>query len=157
MRKLNIIIGSMLLAVFLMNTAAAVAISGLPNGEIIDRGEMVTYTIAITEATDANGHTVEMSGLDAFDVTIDGTPVAAWSWNDTFDGTGITYTVNVTNNAAPNGNYKLRIIVDEDSTEFNEGSITVNLTAIPEFPTIALPIAAILGLAFIFQRRKEEE
>lgn len=28
---------------------------------------------------------------------------------------------------------------------------------IPEFPTIVLPIAAILGLAFIFQRRKEEE
>ncbi|TGC11607.1 hypothetical protein CUN85_01410 [Methanolobus halotolerans] len=27
---------------------------------------------------------------------------------------------------------------------------------IPEFPTVALPIAAILGLAFIFQRRKEE-
>ncbi|WP_242492487.1 PEF-CTERM sorting domain-containing protein [Methanolobus psychrotolerans] len=26
---------------------------------------------------------------------------------------------------------------------------------IPEFPTIALPIAAILGLAFFFQRRKE--
>jgi hypothetical protein len=28
-------------------------------------------------------------------------------------------------------------------------------TDIPEFPTIALPIAAILGLAFFFQRRKE--
>ncbi|MBP2029537.1 hypothetical protein J2755_000457 [Methanohalophilus levihalophilus] len=27
---------------------------------------------------------------------------------------------------------------------------------IPEFPTVALPIAAILGLAFIFQRRKNE-
>lgn len=27
---------------------------------------------------------------------------------------------------------------------------------IPEFPTVALPIAAILGLAFIFSRRKEE-
>ncbi|WP_235856162.1 PEF-CTERM sorting domain-containing protein [Methanolobus halotolerans] len=26
---------------------------------------------------------------------------------------------------------------------------------IPEFPTVALPIAAILGLAFMFQRRKE--
>ncbi|KXS44624.1 MAG: hypothetical protein AWU59_440 [Methanolobus sp. T82-4] len=26
---------------------------------------------------------------------------------------------------------------------------------IPEFPTVALPIAAILGLAFLFQRRKE--
>ena len=28
---------------------------------------------------------------------------------------------------------------------------------IPEFPTVALPIAAILGLAFIFQRRREED
>ena len=28
---------------------------------------------------------------------------------------------------------------------------------VPEFPTIALPVAAILGLAFIFQRRREEE
>lgn len=30
-----------------------------------------------------------------------------------------------------------------------------DITEIPEFPTIALPVAAILGLAFIFQRRKE--
>ncbi|MEA1984580.1 MAG: PEF-CTERM sorting domain-containing protein [Euryarchaeota archaeon] len=30
-----------------------------------------------------------------------------------------------------------------------------NNQEIPEFPTIALPIAAILGLAFFFQRRKE--
>ncbi|MBN2111180.1 MAG: PEF-CTERM sorting domain-containing protein, partial [Methanosarcinaceae archaeon] len=28
--------------------------------------------------------------------------------------------------------------------------------AIPEFPTVALPIAAIIGLAFVFQHRKEE-
>ncbi|WP_406669932.1 PEF-CTERM sorting domain-containing protein [Methanolobus sp. ZRKC4] len=28
-------------------------------------------------------------------------------------------------------------------------------TEIPEYPTIALPMAAILGLAFVFQRRKE--
>lgn len=40
--------------------------------------------------------------------------------------------------------------------EFDSGSAARNF-AIPEFPTIALPIAAILGLAFIFQRRKEEE
>jgi hypothetical protein len=30
-----------------------------------------------------------------------------------------------------------------------------SITEIPEFPTVALPIAAILGLAFFFQRRKE--
>ena len=37
------------------------------------------------------------------------------------------------------------------------GSSTTVAHAVPEFPTIALPIAAILGLAFIFQRRREEE
>ena len=36
-------------------------------------------------------------------------------------------------------------------------SIGVDVVPVPEFPTIALPIAAILGLAFIFQRRREEE
>ena len=37
------------------------------------------------------------------------------------------------------------------------GSSTTLAHAVPEFPTIALPIAAILGLAFIIQRRREEE
>ena len=36
-------------------------------------------------------------------------------------------------------------------------AVLTTRTTVPEFPTIALPIAAILGLAFIFQRRKEEE
>ena len=40
--------------------------------------------------------------------------------------------------------------------EFDSGSAARNF-AVPEFPTIALPIAAILGLAFIFQRRREED
>ncbi|WMW23254.1 PEF-CTERM sorting domain-containing protein [Methanolobus mangrovi] len=39
-------------------------------------------------------------------------------------------------------------------TEFQTVSKSVQL--IPEFPTIALPVAAILGLAFFMQRRKEE-
>ncbi|WP_406670030.1 PEF-CTERM sorting domain-containing protein [Methanolobus sp. ZRKC4] len=40
------------------------------------------------------------------------------------------------------------------STEIDSASRYVE--AIPEFPTVALPVAAILGLAFLFQRRKEE-
>jgi len=31
----------------------------------------------------------------------------------------------------------------------------VNGGEIPEFPTLALPVVAILGLAFMFQRKKE--
>lgn len=38
-----------------------------------------------------------------------------------------------------------------DSAKFSNGN-----AEIPEFPTVALPVAAILGLMFIFGRRKEE-
>ncbi|WP_292463106.1 PEF-CTERM sorting domain-containing protein [Methanolobus sp.] len=38
---------------------------------------------------------------------------------------------------------------------FNEDNGNGGIEEIPEFPTVALPIAAILGLAFFFQRRKE--
>jgi hypothetical protein len=38
---------------------------------------------------------------------------------------------------------------------FNKGNGNGGIEEIPEFPTVALPIAAILGLAFFFQRRKE--
>jgi hypothetical protein len=40
-------------------------------------------------------------------------------------------------------------------SEIDSASRYVN-SEIPEFPTIALPVAAILGLAFFMQRRKEE-
>jgi hypothetical protein len=36
------------------------------------------------------------------------------------------------------------------------GNNNNNNNEIPEFPTIALPIAAVIGIAFIFNRRKEE-
>ena len=38
-----------------------------------------------------------------------------------------------------------------------KGSATTDVIPVPEFPTLALPVAAILGLAFIFQRRREED
>ena len=34
---------------------------------------------------------------------------------------------------------------------------STDIVPVPEFPTIALPVAAILGLAFIIQRRREED
>ncbi len=42
------------------------------------------------------------------------------------------------------------------STTLESAHATKTTEAIPEFPTVALPVAAILGLAFLFQRRKEE-
>ena len=158
MKKIRTILAAIAL-IAMIGTASAVSISGLPNGDTINRGEMITYTISVTGATDNVEHTLDMSGLDYFDVTIDNVPVTTWPWSQNFTGTGVTHIVNVTNTAAPNGLHILKVIVDDglSGSGWNEGSINVDINAIPEFPTIALPIAAILGLAFIFQRRKEED
>lgn len=42
------------------------------------------------------------------------------------------------------------------SIESSEFPITVTVTAIPEFPTIAMPIISVLGLVFLISRRKEK-
>ena len=61
------------------------------------------------------------------------------------------------------GGFPMFVIGFEDTSggdnDFNDVVVQLcgkDLTSIPEFPTVALPIAAILGLAFIFQRRKDE-
>ncbi|MDP2217113.1 MAG: PEF-CTERM sorting domain-containing protein [Methanolobus sp.] len=61
-------------------------------------------------------------------------------------------------NAAVGTVYKVTIQVAGVDTEsvFIYGQASRQVESIPEFPTIALPIAAILGLAFFMQRRKEE-
>ena len=46
--------------------------------------------------------------------------------------------------------------ISSETTACDSASASANID-VPEFPTIALPVAAILGLAFIFQRRRKEE
>ena len=59
--------------------------------------------------------------------------------------------------SAPNGaTYEIQIS-DDGTGNIHTISCHVKSANIPEFPTIALPVAAILGLAFIFQRRREED
>ena len=55
--------------------------------------------------------------------------------------------------------YKVIIYCDTDESDPMSltGTAEGYVTGIPEFPTIALPVAAILGLAFIIQRRREED
>ncbi|AFV22960.1 hypothetical protein Mpsy_0751 [Methanolobus psychrophilus R15] len=52
--------------------------------------------------------------------------------------------------------YRVTIKAGDEQVDIDFGSASRNIESIPEFPTIALPIAAILGLAFFMQRRKEE-
>jgi hypothetical protein len=61
------------------------------------------------------------------------------------------------NSGAPAGAvYEITIQVADNDPVFIYGQASRELTAIPEFPTIALPVAAILGIAFLMQRRKQE-
>ena len=58
-------------------------------------------------------------------------------------------------NAPATGQWRVTVGAGEDVQTLDVGSAARNFL-IPEFPTIALPVAAILGLAFFMQRRKEE-
>ena len=95
-------------------------------------------------------------------VSIDGHPGTVLT--DTADtwGTSKTWTISYTNVNAANGDYVITYQVDYKfdkgcSTATRESTIQTGLNLIPEFPTVALPIAAILGLMFIISSRKKKE
>jgi hypothetical protein len=58
-------------------------------------------------------------------------------------------------NAPETGQWRVTVGAGEDAVTKDIGSAARNFL-IPEFPTIALPVAAILGIAFLMQRRKQE-
>lgn len=57
----------------------------------------------------------------------------------------------------PVGSSIVVTVIGADSKDCDiELKAVQRITTVPEFPTVALPIAAILGLVFIFGRKKEE-
>lgn len=52
-------------------------------------------------------------------------------------------------------NFKIHLIGDGAELGAQDVIITVPGTSVPEFPTVAMPVAAVLGLLFVFGRRKE--
>jgi hypothetical protein len=66
-------------------------------------------------------------------------------------------TISLSEDAPEGARYYVLIGAGDQSAELTEfQSVSRTIESIPEFPTVALPIAAILGLAFFMQRRKEE-
>jgi len=122
-------------------------------------GSTTTYGVSISGMSTATGTlTMNVTSNSPDLVVTQKKFTAPFSGNtvvyDVFDLTlsenanvGDTYIVTLTTNA--NGLYNQRVI---DLTAVSQQQYE----AIPEFPTIALPVAAILGLAFFMQRRKEE-
>jgi len=73
----------------------------------------------------------------------------------------VTYTaldsIVLTNNGAPAGSlYSLKVDVAGVTITRDIGTETRDVS-VPEFPTVALPVAAVIGLVFLFQSRKNKK
>ena len=100
------------------------------------------------------------------------------TWTDPASGAVIHYTANIKNANAGNYDFLIKVSgstgkltikdTSDDAVSTVEDPVTNTIIKnydvaaqspnvdIPEFPTVALPVAAILGLVFIFGRKKEE-
>ncbi|WP_406660127.1 PKD domain-containing protein [Methanolobus sp. ZRKC3] len=148
------------------------AINNYPSGIFL--GTVIGNPVNTAPIADANG---PYTGTVGTPITFDGTessdlegPIVIYEWNfgDGNTGTGPspthtyttpgTYTVNLTVTDLPIGPTSTPTppigATDVDTTT---AIVTISSSSeeIPEFPTIAIPMIGILGLAFIFQRRKE--
>ncbi|VVB88481.1 Uncharacterised protein [uncultured archaeon] len=63
-------------------------------------------------------------------------------------------TITLTSNAEPDHNYFFELNVTECLCQMEFQITGREIHAVPEFPTVALPIAAVIGLVFFFQKRK---
>lgn len=118
-------------------------------------GASVTYTYEVknTGIVSISGITLTDDQLGVIAGPVSGDdgdgvlePLETWTYTAT-----TTLTVTTTNTATATG-------LDPDSdtvtTTSNPVTVTVGDVAIPEFPTIALPVVSILGLLFFFNHRK---
>lgn len=159
-----------LLAAFLITAGTAAAYdanlwnadgsAALPNPIILQPGENLTVSFLMENllGDDLNetfyyNHTVTVvsgSGVPS-DITVT-TPVSVVPTTSPYMDVG-NITIEKDINAPMDTVYRVQIEAGGIGTEIDTASRTIN---VPEFPTVALPIAAILGLAFILQRRREQ-
>lgn len=140
-----------------------------------------TAAAAITESVSPNQLTLSPEGTGTTTVTYTGisanSQINWWLEND--DGNPATELKASDGGLyAFSGNYNIdsgvgRLITVQDLTGTNTQSkywlvtclnsncnrfrISVEISSIPEFPTVALPVAAVIGLVFLFQQRKNKK
>ena len=139
-------------------------LTGVPAGHTVKGIDKVYYNLEypVIDVISVDG--VAITGFGGW--TIKSTPAQASSFgkfdgyvkDSSGDGTDIVFKLNGMKSIPFNENghrvaVHLRFDDDSDGVTVCEGSTF--LTDIPEFPTVALPIAAILGLMFIFGRKRD--
>lgn len=165
------LITALLLAIVAMSGAAA----AVPAEILVSTSTVgITTTHKVTITAPDGVTSLKINGLlyngagpaynvaDKFTVKIDGTettsigPVPKGTYPNT-----TTFVVTYANDkVAPNGDYTI-----EYSATYIGGYLKitkyltaeVDIIAIPEFPTVAFPVAAVIGLVFFFHHRKKKE
>jgi len=84
-----------------------------------------------------------------------GNPPYAWTQDAALQEL-LTVTFKATASAVPGTTYQIQVTDLATGNSFTADAV-VAATAIPEFATIAMPIAAVLGLVFFFQQRKNKK
>ena len=107
--------------------------------------------IKVVGTKDPNGNPYIIT--DVFDVEINNVP--GTSITGLSDPSPTTYNFGYKFKGGITGNYKIKYVSDD--VESGEYTVPATLNAIPEFPTVALPVAAIIGLVFFVQNRKESK
>ncbi|TQD27679.1 PEF-CTERM sorting domain-containing protein [Methanolobus vulcani] len=146
----------------------------LPKFITLDVGVPSDYSIRLFQYNDTRVKYNVTYASPGLDVTLDHEYVEKAI--DNINIAGVDYfldvdlvTVNITDSqevAVTKDGYSAVVLaqqVDEQGNVIYQDTLKLEASAsqafnarIPEFPTIALPVAAIIGLAFFMQRRKEE-
>ncbi|ABE51679.1 PEF-CTERM sorting domain-containing protein [Methanococcoides burtonii] len=142
------------------NLYNAAGTAAAPNPMIIQPGETVTLSYYMENMNPADLNktfpysysVVVKSGTGSpSDIAVT-VPASVIPTTNPYTDVGII-TVTKDINAPMDTVYTIKVVAGDSSVEVDSASRTIE---VPEFPTIALPVAAIIGLAFFLQRRKEE-
>lgn len=176
MKKILLLLISGLLVLTLSGTTMAGDINLLtppdPDTQkyIIPEGGQLNVPFEVTGLTKGSTYTmmftVTGSGLSGeiqeFSVLPSSSGGVTWTHTFTYDGDDEGNIHIERSSTVPAGQGTVQVnIIRGDSTDVANAAVTGGLAAawmdiaIPEFPTVALPIAAIIGLVFIFGRKKE--
>lgn len=151
---------SLLISVGMVSANPGIVVSVTPIQDSVLAGETAEYEVTV--------NSIEALGMDTEIVTLDvNNKIAGATY--TFSGNGfeigphpdtetVTMTIDVSSTTA-SGTYPQTVTAEAEwlgipCWEYSEFTTYIDVQ-IPEFPTVALPVVAVIGLLLLMRRRKE--